>query len=174
MELQRGTDHRASCEEDTDRLFRHVQRWVNSVLILEGNVQEDVPGNGRRRKPCLVGAKCRSVFDKTPALLLDATLRGIENEQLASLLELRVSKDEILAHVVVVDVLGRWFVGMDPLSRGASRERESGNGQRQHRQSAHEILQYGVHWSEHHKLCPNPASSNVEGFEHAYHARKFR
>ena len=134
----------------------------------EENVEEDVPGNGRRTKPCLVGAKCRSVFDKPPALLLNATLRGIENEELASLLELGVSQDEILAHVVVVDVLGRWFVGMDPLGRGAGQERESGNGQHQHRQSAHEILQYVLRWSEHHKPCPNPTSSNVEASENAH------
>ena len=55
------------------------------------------------------------MFDKPPTLLLEATLGGIEYEQLASLLELGVPKGEILAHVVVVRVLGRWFIGMDPL-----------------------------------------------------------
>ena len=56
----------------------------------------------------------KSVFDEPPTLLLDAALSSIKNQQLASLLELGVATDKILAFVVVVYVLGRWFVGMDP------------------------------------------------------------
>ena len=56
----------------------------------------------------------KSVFDEPPTLLLDAALGSIKNQQLASLLEFGVATDKILAFIVVVYVLGRWFVGMDP------------------------------------------------------------
>ena len=73
----------------------------------------------------------KSVLDEPPTLLLNAALGSIKNQQLASLLELGVATDKILALVVVIDVLGGWFVGMDPFGRGASGEHESGDGQRQ-------------------------------------------
>ena len=56
----------------------------------------------------------RLLFDESPALPLKAALGGIENHELASLLELGVSHRHILAFVVIVQVFGGRFVGIDP------------------------------------------------------------
>ena len=55
------------------------------------------------------------LLHKPPALFLHATFRGIQHHQLAALLQFGVTKDHGLAFVVIGEIFGRGFIGMDPL-----------------------------------------------------------
>lgn len=62
-----------------------------------------------------------SLFHKPPTFFLQTAFSGIEDDQLTALLEFGIAQHEVLAHVVVVDVFGRRFIGVDPVRGRASR-----------------------------------------------------
>jgi hypothetical protein len=62
-----------------------------------------------------VSGVLRLLLYEPPALFLHATLRGVEDQELTALLELGIPQHEVLTLIVIVNVFGGGFVGVDPL-----------------------------------------------------------
>ena len=67
------------------------------------------------------------LLDQTPPFTLQTAFCCIEDQQLASLLQLGVAQYEILTSIVVIREFRRWLVGVNPIRRATAHKADSNN-----------------------------------------------